>query len=125
MFQEPEHYTNSDHFFFESKDELAIVCNAPKDKQGVFKILELGKGKITLIYIGYSNNEGLFDAIVVGPHRDGKPRNASIPAQLIKDGTDALDFYWYEIEQKANPEAIVEEMLEDFKISAGKLPKWN
>jgi hypothetical protein len=46
MFQEPEHYTESDHFFFEFNDELEKVCNAPKDKQGVFKIIELRKGKI-------------------------------------------------------------------------------
>lgn len=125
MFQEPEYYTNSDHFFFESNIPLATVCNAPKDKQGVFEILELRKGKINLVYIGHSTKDGLFDAIVLGVHRDGKPRNTSLPTQLLKDETDALDFYWYEIDQSANPEIIAAEMLDDYKASVGRLPKWN
>ena len=125
MFQEPEHFTNSDHFFFEFNDELASVCNAPKDKQGVFKILELRKGEIKLVFIGHSGSDGLFDAIVLGHHRNGKSRSTSLSAQLLKDETDALDIYWYEINQKANPEIIATEMLQDYKISANKLPKWN
>jgi hypothetical protein len=85
MFQEPEHYNESDHFFFEFNDELEKVCNAPKDKQGVFKIIELRKRKINLVYIGHSSQEGLFDAIVNGLHHDGKPRKDSLPQQLLID----------------------------------------
>ena len=74
MFQEPKDYTDSDHFFFETDKELEKVCNAPKDKDGVFKVLELRNGKINLVYIGYSNSGGLFNEIVNGLHYDKNPR---------------------------------------------------
>jgi hypothetical protein len=125
MFQEPEHYTESDHFFFESHDDLETVCNAPKDKQGVFKIIELRKRKINLVYIGNSSQEGLFDAIVNGLHHDGKPRKNSLPQQLLIDETDALDIYWYVTEPPLSPKAVESEMIEDYCYGGGKLPKWN
>lgn len=46
MFQEPKNYTDSDHFFFQADNDLEEVCNAPKNKEGVFKVLELRKGKL-------------------------------------------------------------------------------
>jgi hypothetical protein len=125
MFQEPEHYTESDHFFFESHDDLETVCNAPKGKQGVFKIIELSKRKINLVYIGHSSQEGLFDAIVNGLHHDGKPRKDSLPQQLLIDKTDALDIYWYVIEPPLSPKAVESEMIEDYCYGGGKMPKWN
>jgi hypothetical protein len=46
MFQEPKKYTDNDHFFFEPNNDLEMVCNAPKDKDGVFKLqLETKKNK--------------------------------------------------------------------------------
>ena len=36
MFQEPQNYTENNHFFFEPDKDLEKVCNAPKDKDGVF-----------------------------------------------------------------------------------------
>ena len=53
MFQEPKNYINNDHFFFEEDKDLEKVCNAPKDKEGVFKVLELRNGKIKLGYLNY------------------------------------------------------------------------
>lgn len=125
MLQEPEHYTESDHFFFEFNDELEKVCNAPKDRQGVFKIIELRKRKINLVYIGHSSQEGLFDAIVNGLHHDGKPRKDSLPQQLLIDETDALDIYWYVTEPPLSPKIAESEMLEDYCYGGGKMPKWN
>ena len=74
MFQEPKNYTENDHFFYEADKVLEKVCNAPKDKDGVFKVLELRNGKINLVYIGYSNSGGLFNEIVNGVHHDKNPR---------------------------------------------------
>jgi hypothetical protein len=39
MFQELRNYTDKDHFFFEADNDLEKVCNAPKDKGGVLKIV--------------------------------------------------------------------------------------
>lgn len=100
MFQEPKKYKENNHFFFVATKELANVYNAPKDKDGVFKVLELRNGNINLVYIGYSNTGGLFNEIVNGLHFDKNPRKIGWTYQMIKDKTDALDIYWYVIEGK-------------------------
>ncbi len=46
MFQEPKNYTDNDHFFFQADKDLEKICNAPKDKDGVFKVVELQNGKV-------------------------------------------------------------------------------
>ncbi|MCB0541583.1 MAG: hypothetical protein KDE33_29020, partial [Bacteroidetes bacterium] len=66
MFQEPNNYVESDHFFFAAENELEKVCNAPLEKEGVFKVLELRNGRIELVYIGYCSSGGLFNEIVNG-----------------------------------------------------------
>lgn len=123
MFQEPKKCTDKDHFFFEAENDLEQVCNAPKDKDGVFKVLELRQGKINLVYIGYSSSGGLFNEIVNGLHLAKSPRKIGWTYQLIKDQTDALDVYWYAVNSDQKKEYV--EMLKSFVNQTGKLPKWN
>ena len=52
MFDELEKYKNNDHFFFDEREPLSEVCNAPKDKSGVYVVYELVRGKVNLVYIG-------------------------------------------------------------------------
>jgi len=125
MFQEPKKYTESDHFFFEADKELEKVCNAPKNKNGVFKVLELRNGKIHLVYIGYSISDGLFNEIVNGIHHDKNPRKLGWTYQLINDKTDALDVYWYVTNDKDGQKKEQVDMLKDFVDQTGNLPKWN
>ena len=125
MFQEPKKYTANDHFFFEADKDLEKVCNAPKDKYGVFKVLELRNGRIDLVYIGYSNSGGLFNEIVNGVHYDKNVRKTGWTYQMLKDKTDALDIYWYVTTGKDEQKKEQVEMLKDFVNQTGKLPKWN
>lgn len=125
MFQEPRNYTDNDHFFFKADQDLEKVCNAPKDKDGVFKVLELRNGRINLVYVGYSNSGGLFNEIVNGVHYDKNPRNKGWTYQLLKDKTDALDIYWYVTTGKDEQKKEQVEMLKDVIAQTGKLPKWN
>lgn len=125
MFQEPKNYTDNDHFFFQADNELEKVCNAPKDKNGVFKVLELRNGKINLVYIGYSNTDGLFNEIVNGKHFDKNTRKIGWTYQMLKDETDALDVYWYVTNGKDEQKKEQIEMLKEFIEQTGKLPKWN
>lgn len=125
MFQEPKKYTDNDHFFFKANQDLEQVCNAPKDKDGVFKVLELRNGRINLVYIGYSNSGGLFNEIVNGLHYDQNARKTGWKHQLIKDKTDALDIYWYVTPGIDEQKKEQVEMLRDFILQAGSLPKWN
>ncbi len=125
MFQEPKNYIDSDHFFFEPDKDLEKVCNASKDKDGVFKVLELLNGKINLVYIGYSNSGGLFNEIVNGIHYDKNSRKIGWTYQMLKDKTDALDIYWYVTNDKDEQKKVQVDMLKDFVDQTGKLPKWN
>lgn len=118
----------SDHFFFEADKNLEEVCNAPKDKDGVFKVLELRNGKVTLVFIGCSTSTvagGLFNEIVTGLHFDKNPRKLGWTYQLLKDKTDAIDIYWYVISEQENPKAVMADLLRQHKDEYGKLPKWN
>jgi hypothetical protein len=125
MFQEPINYSDNDHFFFKADQDLEKVCNAPKDKDGVFKVLELRNGKISLVYIGYSNSGGLFNEIVNGMHYDKNARKIGWTYQVLKDKTDALDIYWFVTTGKDEQKKEQVEMLKDFVEQTGKLPKWN
>ncbi len=125
MFQEPKNYTDNDHFFFQADKDLEKICNAPKDKDGVFKVVELRNGKVNLVYIGYSSSGGLFDEIVNGIHFDKNSRKTGWTYQLLKDKTDALDIYWYVTNGKDEQKKEQVEMLKDFVERTGKLPKWN
>lgn len=125
MFQEPKKYKESGHFFFEAENDLEKVCNAPKDKDGVFKVIELRNGRVDLVYFGYSNSGGLFNEIVNGLHYDKNPRKVGWTYQLLKDRTDALDVYWCVTTGKDNQKKECLEMLKDFLAQTGKLPKWN
>ncbi len=125
MFQEPKKYKDNDHFFFDADKDLEKVCNAPKDKDGVFKVLELRNGRINLVYIGKSNSGGLFNEIVNGVHYDKNARKTGWTYQILKDKTDALDIYWYVTTGKDEQKKEQIEMLKDFVEQTGKLPKWN
>lgn len=125
MFQEPKKYTDNDHFFFKAEDDLEMVCNAPKDQDGVFVVIELRNGKINEVFIGYSNSGGLFNEIVNGMHFDKNPRKIGWTYQLLKDKTDALDVYWYVTSGKDNPKKEQVNMLKEFVDLTGRLPKWN
>lgn len=125
MFQEPKNYTDNGHFFFEADKDLEKVCNAPKDKDGVFKVLELRNGRINLVYIGYTNSGGLFNKIVNGAHYDKNARKTGWTYQMIKDKTDALDIYWYVTTGKDEQKKEQVKMLKEFVEQTGKWPKWN
>lgn len=125
MFQEPKNYTDSGHFFFRAVSDLEKVCNAPIDKNGVFKVLELKNGRINLVYIGYSSSGGLFNEIVNGIHYDKNSRKTGWVNQMIKDKIEALDIYWYVTAGKDQEKKAQVEMLKNFVEHTGKLPKWN
>lgn len=125
MFQEPKNYTKNGHFFFKADNDLENVCNAPKDKDGVFKVLELRNSKISLVYIGYSNSGGLFNEIVNGIHYDKNSRKTGWTYQILKDKTDALDIYWYVTNDKGEQKKEQVDMIKDFVDQTEKLPKWN
>jgi len=139
MFDELEKYENNDHFFFTSKEELENVCNAPKNKSGIYLVYELKNGRIELVYIGSSGkvqnngqikhrNGGLYDRIVNG-HQFGKiPRKKSWKQKLVKEKIEALDIYWYDTINTENPDIPVfveATVIQRFFEINKHLPRWN
>ncbi len=138
MFDALEKYQNKDHFFFRPDSDLEKVCNAPKDKNGVFVVYELSKGRIELVYIGFSgkvnsdgtinkDNSSLFDTIVNETDSNGVPRKVYWKKRLIRERIDALDIYWYVTsDNKYNDiPAFVQNDLVQFYIELyGKRPRW-
>lgn len=138
MFDELSKYQVTDHFFFSSDDQLARVCNAPKNSAGIYTVFALAGGRIELIYIGSSgklkNNGaikirkgGLYDRIVNGKQFDAERKN-SWPLRMQTEKIEALDVYWYETfnKQVKDIPAFVESFLMQIHFEQfGKLPRWN
>lgn len=138
MFDELEKYKSNGHFFFTGKDDLNIVCNAPKDGIGVYVVYALKGGRIELIYIGSSGkimqngdfktgSGGLFDTLIHGK-QFGDARKKTWKEQLISENIEALDIYWYETFDKKNrdlPNFVKGLLIQLFYDIHGSLPKWN
>jgi len=124
MLQEPKEYFEWDHFFFQPGDDLEKVCNAPKDKKGVFKVIELRKGRLSLVYVGFTD-DNLFDEIVYGLHHNKNPRRLGWIYQIMKDETEVLDVYWYAISPEVEPKMAWKDMLQRYIQQTNKAPKWN
>ncbi len=138
LFDELNEYKHTDHFFYNKDRDLGEVCNAPKDASGVYLILELKNGRITLVYIGCSGTltsdgelrhgkGGLFDSIVNGK-QFGDARKVSWRNKLIEEGIEALDIYWYETfnDDIQHIPSFVEGLLLQMHFDVyGRLPAWN
>lgn len=142
MLDDLKKYKMHGHFFFKPDESLAMACNAPNDKSGVYIVYSLKNGKIELIYIGRSGRlekngkmfvrkagiGGMKDRIVNG-HQFGKvPRRISWPKQMIKEKIEGLDVYWYvthNVDYCDDPRAVEKLLLENHLRVFGRLPKWN
>lgn len=138
MFDELDKYKKNDHFFLTSEVNLKKVCNAPKDKSGIFLVYELKYGRIELVYIGTSsilnydgetnaNETNLYNTIVNGIQFDA-PRHWSWKQKIIDEKIDAFDVYWYvtiDDKFKDSPLLVETKILKThFKIYS-KYPRWN
>ncbi|GEP94565.1 hypothetical protein CCY01nite_08250 [Chitinophaga cymbidii] len=141
MFDELIKYKHANHFFFSSVDNLAQVCNAPADKSGVYVIYALKRGKIELIYVGRSGEikrdgslfirkaglGGLKDRLVNGK-QFGEPRRNSWRRQMLFEGIEALDIYWYVTHNEEFtdcPKILENKLLLKHLDIYGQLPRWN
>jgi len=138
LFDEDSRYKINNHFFFSNEDDLAKVCNAPKDGSGVYIIYALARGKIELVYIGSSGKMqhdgrmksrkgGLYDRIVNGK-QFGEARKIAWAKKLEKENIDALDIYWYETYNRHDqdiPAYAEGKLLQEYFDMYGRLPTWN
>lgn len=141
MFDELTKYKHAEHFFFSPIDNLGQVCNAPTDKSGVYVIYALKGGRIELIYIGRSGEMksdgslfirkagvgGLKDRLVNGK-QFGETRRSSWKRQMLSEGIEALDIYWYVTHNDDFvdcPRVLENKLLLRHMDIYGRLPRWN
>ncbi len=142
MLDELGKYKEKGHFFYQANEALAMACNAPTDKSGIYVVYALKDGKIELIYIGRSGKKepdgkifvrtaglgGIKDRIVNG-HQFGKtPRYLSWPRQMKMEKIEALDVYWYVThgpEYCDDPDKIEKSLLKKHINIYCRLPRWN
>ena len=127
---------SSDNFIFDKNQTLKEVCNAPKNKSGIYLIYAIKQNNSTLVYIGSSGkiqnngkikhrNGGLYDRLVNGK-QFGKRRNLSFVEKLIDENIDALNIYWYDtLSQKDIPATIEGLVIQKYFDANGWLPRWN
>lgn len=143
MFDELKKYKNNGHFFFNPKDNLAEVCNAPTDKGGLYLIYALKNGRKELVYIGRSGKlekdggivirktglGGIRDRIVNGHHLYSKmAAKKAFPKRMLEENIEALDIYWYitlDENNNDNPILLKKELLKIHAHIYGLKPKWN
>ncbi len=141
MFDELIKYQHTDHFFYSTTDSLGQVCNAPADKSGVYVIYALKGGRIELIYIGRSGEikadgslfirkagiGGIKDRLVNGK-QFGESRRNSWKRQMLSEGIEALDIYWYITHNDKFtdcPKVIENKLLSKHLDIYGRLPRSN
>ena len=134
MFNSLKKYS-SDNFIFDKNQPLKEVCNAPKNKSGIYLIYAIKQNNSTLVYIGSSGkiqnngkikhrNGGLYDRLVNGK-QFGKRRNLSFVEKLIDENIDALNIYWYDtLSQKDIPATIEGLVIQKYFDANGCLPRW-
>ena len=142
MLDELKKYKQYGHFFFKTNESLAMTCNAPSNRSGVYIVYALKNGVIELIYVGRSGKletdgsmfvrkagfGGIKDRIVNG-HQFGKtPRRTSWPKQMLIEKIEGLDVYWYithNVDYCDNPREVEKSILHKHLEIYGRLPRWN
>lgn len=125
-------YTNSGSFIFKLVDNLNKICNAPKDKAGIYCIYALKNKQRELVYIGISGRitsdgklfirkDGIKGRLVKGK-RDGKSRKNYWLREIENEKLDSLEVNWFVThnEQYIDCPKIIETLLVK-KYN----PRWN
>lgn len=134
MFEILENYKHKGCFEFTLNDRLSIVCNAPRDKSGVYLIWDsTDSSNKKLIYIGRSGElkngilkqrkDGIYGRLVKGK-QFGYQRRKSWPMKMKELGMSALSIYWFDTEDD-NPEEIEDRLLSEVVVKLNSLPDWN
>lgn len=137
-----EKYSENGVFFLNLDDALSKVCNAPRDKSGIYIVFGYKHLEKNLIYIGRSGKldkdnkmfirrtglGGMKDRIVNG-HQFGKvPRRISWQNQMKIDDFDKLEIYWFVTHTDLFcdcPREIENKLLNQFFENNKILPIWN
>jgi|SRR5450432_1298420 len=132
MLVELAKYKDSHNFRFHHCDILAKVCNAPKDKAGIYIVYAIKNKKKELVYIGRSGKVksdgslfirrgGIWNRLVYGK-RDGEARRNFWIREISSEKMEALEIHWYVTHSTKFIDCPAE--LEDNLIKKYS-PRWN
>ena len=135
MFDETRKYKNWGHFFYEYGNSLSEVSKMVPDMPGVYYILRLARGKVTLVYIGKSGTilqSGKFrDQLLRGRinnKQGGLKRHEYFDMKIREEKIDALDIYWFVTMDEGHndlPGYVEGLLMQRYFEVHGKLPPWN
>lgn len=123
MFDELKKYGEGSHFFFEANKEMATACNAPS-KHGVFLIYLLNRGRIEMVYIGYTDPTAERSDL----KNEIESRAAFLKKKIKAEGAEAIDIYWYvtsTLRQEDSPKEVELAMMQQHLELFGTIPRWN
>lgn len=139
MYKELTKYKNKNHFEFQIEDELADVCNAPQEGNGIYLVYEvIGEAK-ELLFVGstgtvQNNGEikarvgGIYDRLVNGQQFGKLSRRKAWPIQMKNENIEKLEIHWMETfnaKTKHIPTYVEALILQKFLDEHAKLPRWN
>ena len=142
---ELEKYCENGNFSFDFSKSYKDVCNAPKNKSGVYLIYKIENDLETLIYIGSSGQRnkdgdlkirigGIHSRLIKGyhPNRFGEikriQRCLAFPKQMEKEKIQKIKIYWWVThnEDFTDFPTDVETILNAKYLSINKkLPSWH
>ena len=133
MFDLLNKYPNNGSFEFKSTDSLSNVCNAPKNKSGVYIVYAVKGHTKYLIYIGCSGLEdngeiklrkgGMCGRLVNGKQFE-KARKHSWSNKVIEKSLDNLVIEWWDTEDDF-PEIVEFCLILEYILVIKRLSEWN
>lgn len=140
-----KHYIDKGHFEFCPTDDLKEVCNAPKDKSGIYiwtdietdRTLYIGSsGRISCdgeLQTRKSNGTGLHGRLVQGNQFKKElgqklKRNESLPKMLLKHNIRRIKVEWYVTWSELHkhiPSYVEAILIQKHFDQFNNLPKWN
>ncbi len=137
-------YSERGFFCFDFSNPYREVCNAPKDRSGVYLIYKIFEKTETLIYIGSSGQRkdgrlktrkgGMFDRLVNGyhPNRFGQTkrikRHVALPAKMQNDLITEIKIYWFVTHDETYvdfPTDVEKKLTEQYLVEFKTMPEWH
>ena len=121
------------------EESLAMVCNAPTDRCGIYIVYAFKKNSHQVIYIGSSGKMqkngtiktrkgGMKDRLVNGKDSNGIPRRKSWGIRMKEEGISELKVHWwvtFDENIRHIPQYVEGLLIQEFYDTLGRLPAWN
>ncbi|MDP2187829.1 MAG: hypothetical protein Q8J69_04005 [Sphingobacteriaceae bacterium] len=119
-------YTEKGDFFLSADADLASLVKDVPEKPGVFCIYRHARGKVELVFLGYTHFRGSLRKTLTQQPGSGDAA-AFLRSKMQKEGIDAVQIHWF-VSQRKNkiddPETLFLELMKSHKQMLGGFPHW-